>query len=366
MDISAAMRLSDVRTWYLLRYRTEHAYNTLEKTRTAFEHLIATVGDVRVDRLTAQMGELFIASLQDRHLKASSIVGYVKQLRPVIHRVRSLLRRDVPACRDLTVEVWSAKTLRTPKVERRNIRVYDPHEAHRLIASADEPLATAMAVGMTTGCRRGKLFNLCRWEVDMRAGTMMVQSKQDDIMEGTWEWTDKVTRDAVKPIPGWVVDRIRQLLERLPANQPYIHIPPARYRRLCGMIGQLPPSIRLNPVPHMNNKLNELFDKAGVAKRGRAFHALKSTFVTEALRGGASPQDVATLADHSSPTTTMRYYAAVGGHAVGQVRAIMEGLGPDRIGVTGLEPATFRPPAERSSQTEPHPVTLIVHRFGTR
>ena len=365
MDISATMTLGDVRLWYLLRYRDEHAHNTLEKTRTAFDHLIATVGDVRVDRLTPQMGEAFIAAMQDRHLKPSSIVGYVKQVRPVIHRVRSLLRRDVPACRNLNVEIWSAKALRTPKVGKRNIRTYDPAEALRLIASANEPLATAMAVGMTTGLRRGALFNLCRFEIDMREGCLRVQSKDDDLIEGTWKWQAKATRDVTKPVPSWVMDRIRQLFNQLPAYQPYIHIPPARYERLRGLIGQLPPSTRLNPVPHANNQLNALFDKTGVAKRGRAFHALKSTFVTEALRGGASPQDVAALADHSSPTTTMRYYAAVGGHACAQVRTIMDGLGPDRIGVAGFEPTTPRPPAECSGQAELHPVKLIVHRFGT-
>jgi len=364
MEVSAAMTLTDVRLWYLLKYQNfGHAYHTKEKTRRSFDNLIAAIGDVRVSELTVSMGDSFVDWMHGRGLKAISIVGYVKQLRPVIHRVRALLRRSCPACKDLKVEVWEAKTLHLPRVEKTNVRVYDPHEVHALIASADEPLATAMAVGMTTALRRGALFNLCRFEIDVQRGELRVQSKRNDLFDGTWEWEAKTTRDTVKPIPQWVLSRLVRLMNSLPADQPYVHVPAERYQRLRGKIGQIAPSIRYNPVPHMNNRLNDLFVKAGVAKRGRAFHALKATCVTELLKGGMAPQDVGALADHSSSTTTMRYYAAVGGHRVEQARPILENLGPE-IGVGGFEPPTSCSPSRRPNQAGPHPV-LTVHRFST-
>jgi len=342
-----------------------HSYHTKEKTRIGFDSLIAAIGDVRVAELTVSMGEAFIQSLHERGLRPTSIVGYVKQLRPVIHRVRSLLRRSCPACSELKVEVWEARALQLPKIAKQNVKVYDPHEVHALIASAREPLATAIALGVSTGLRRGALFNLCRFEVDLARGELRVQSKSDDLWEGTWAWEAKTVRDTVKPVPGWVLERVDRLVRSLPAEQPYLLIPPERYQRLRGKIGQIRPAIRYNPCPHMNNRLNALFEKAGIPKRHRAFHALKSTLVTDLLAGGMSPQDVGALADHASATTTMRYYAAVGGHRVEQARQILENLGPE-IGLTRLERATSCTPCTRSSQTELQPgCHLTVHRYST-
>lgn len=366
MDISAAMTLRDVRLWYLQKYKVwGHSYHTADKTQRGFDKLIAAIGDIRVCELTVAHAEQWIEHMHGCGLSLTSIVGYVKQVRPVIHRARALLRRTCPACHSLKAEVWEVKVLRLPKVKRKEIKVYTSQEAHALLASADEPLATAIALAMTTFLRRGTLFNVIKSDIDLERGELRVTSKQDDLLAGTWAFEPKTVVDRVKPLSAWIIEHyVRPLMARLPQHQPYLLIPPERYEKLRGRIGQMSPSLCGNPVPHMNSKLNALFAKAGVEKKqGRAFHSFKAFCVTEALHGGMSPQDVGALADHASPNTTMEYYAAIGGARTDQAREIFENLGPD-VGVTGLEPATSRPPAERSTKLS-HTPNLTVHRYST-
>jgi len=157
----------------------------------------------------------------------------------------------------------------------------------------------------------------------------------------------------------------------LPEGQPYLLVPPARYRHLMKLEadGKLTEEMRKCPDGNFGRNWQIICRKAGVTDV--IFRDLRATCITEWLEQGMMPHEVQRLAGHASINTTMKYYVGIRESMLDRAReASAAALGQDsvanllqvpqsskekelasamqtlvkagliKLGATGLEPAT--------------------------
>ena len=159
-----------------------------------------------------------------------------------------------------------------------------------------------------------------------------------------------------------------------PEGQPYLLLPPERYRHLMKLKdeGKLKDRIRKCPDGNCRRNWQVICKRAGIS--GGTFHDLRATCITEWFENGMMPHEVQRLAGHSSIDTTMNYYVGIreamidrakqassaalddkkwcrlvqdpkngkkdnNDEVAGAIQTLMK-AGVIKIGATGLEPAT--------------------------
>jgi len=160
----------------------------------------------------------------------------------------------------------------------------------------------------------------------------------------------------------------------LPDEQPYLLLPPERYKHVLALskAGQLDDRVAKCPDQNFYRNWKVICGKAGVDDA--CFQDVRATCITEWFEQGIMPHEVQRLAGHSSIDTTMKYYVGIRETMLARARqASSDALGEDfgthlartpnfehfersdvtvektqlvdnkklmEIGVTGLEPAT--------------------------
>jgi integrase len=172
---------------------------------------------------------------------------------------------------------------------------------------------------LTTGMRRGELFNTVWADIDFDAKTIEVCPKADT--EGTWEWHIKDNDRRTLPLPGQLVNLLTERQDRQPEGYPYIFVPPCRYdsiqqlrrRRRWTLL-----STRQNLVLNFTRQFRKVLKRAGV-KEG-TFHDLRRTALSNWLAERMSEYEVMNLAGHSDFGTTHKFYLAVADGLIDRAR----------------------------------------------
>ena len=120
------------------------------------------------------------------------------------------------------------------KVPKKAIRLFSNDEFERILAAARQPIWKArLLLAKTAALRKGEVLNLTLNDIDFVKGKVIVQPKDDT--RYTWRWVvkDKDRRE----VP--LIDKVAQLLigiqTELPEGQPYLLLPPNRYRYLMAL-----------------------------------------------------------------------------------------------------------------------------------
>ncbi len=223
-----------------------------------------------------------------------------------IHRARSALRSSLSwAERRELIAKNPARDLDMPteRVDRR----YTPskEEVMRLLRAADDEwptLGLLATIAANTGMRRGELVGLQWSDIDWKRQELTV-NRSVVVVGGRKSVKDPKTHQVrVVPIPSPLLDRLRSL-----------HAERAHQSAEAGVpLGPWIISENLGADYVRPDRLGKAWHK--VAKREGlsqvVLHGLRHFYGTAAIDNGMSAPSVAANLGHSSPITTMRFYAA--------------------------------------------------------
>ncbi len=221
--------------------------------------------------------------------------------------IRAFCRWMVESGRLRSNPVAGVKPYRADSDRRYERRPLEPEELARLVAAAElgpaingvPGIYRAMAyrVAAATGYRLEETISL---SVD---SFRLDGPNPEAVLSGS---RTKNGKEARQPLPKSLVGPLRDYLADLPpGGKPF---PLAYYRMGKAMRADLAAA----GIPHRTPE-------------GRAdFHSLRSTYITQLIKGGANIKTVQVLARHASPATTLQFYARA---TEADLRAAVEALG---------------------------------------
>jgi integrase len=179
-----------------------------------------------------------------------------------------------------------------PRIERQEMRFLEPHEIAALASTVDSRYRAAIYVAAYGGLRAGELFGLRPERVDLERGHL-------DIAEIVVEVRGHIVMGPPKtragrrtvPLPRAILDELRAHLKSAPAREFVFTAPEGGVVRL----GQWRQRVWKPAV-----------ERAGLGPL--RIHDLRHTAVALWIAAGASPNDIARRAGHSSVVTVLDRY----------------------------------------------------------
>ena len=334
---------------YLQNYRRT-SWSTRQLTKRSFKLLIKAVGDIDLEYFTVEHAEIFQNWLLDRFARTTANI-YLKTIRPAFRWAmrHHWIEKDVFA-------------IPLSKPSRRKVRIYEPFEFKAMLDAIPKEnkimWCGRLLLGRTCGLRRSETLHLRRCDIDYDRRLIHIQSRKETSKYLAWEPKGRECR--VLPMLDSLAEVLLEREKELPKEYPYLMITDIRYWRIQQMRKQgiLPQRVRLCPDENFAIPFQKILRRARVAHG--TFHDLRKTYLTEMAESGLPLHWLQKLAGHSDSQTTLNYYVTVR-----QQRMLTEArrLLGQLFGETGFEPATSRPPAGRSGQTELLPATISHRAF---
>ena len=245
-----------------------------------FHRFVQTAGHTDVVQLSHEDLEAFIAALQQRGLRPSSVARKVAAVRAFL---RFLSAEGVMGSALLD-------TFHQPRVGRRLPRTLTQREVNRLLAAAE---AESTPLGLrdqallqtlyATGARVSELARLRLQDVDFEAGTLRCLGK------GNKERIVPLYPEALKALRTYVED-----------GRPFLQRDPDEDTLFLNNLGK--------PLTRQGLWfLVQHYAEAAGLKGSVTPHTLRHTFATHLLEGGAELSDVQHLLGHANITTTQIY-----------------------------------------------------------
>jgi integrase len=272
---------------------------TVRGYRFKIKRITAKLGNIRLDKLTAQQVDRTYREWLDEGLDASSVHH--------LHRVLSAALRQAVKWG----LVASAATVRASPPPRRSPphQIPTPQVIQQLISAAEhrrQPvLAAAIALAATTGLRRGELAGL-RWDdVDLEGGRLHVRRTIKNDLDGGWMAGPTKTHQArAVALDTFTLAVLREHRARSDAwaRDAGVTIAPNAYVLTFDPSGCLP----MKP-----DSLGQAFGR--LCRRERIedlnLHSLRHFSASMLIASGRDVRTVAGRLGHSDATTTLRVYA---------------------------------------------------------
>jgi integrase len=256
------------------------------------------LGEIKLDRLTAQHIDAFYGKLRGRGLSAGSVRRHHALLHAALEQaVRWELLSKNPSDRATQPRAISC-AISTPTDE----------QVLSLIAEAernDHALAAAIVLASITGARRGELAAL-RWsDIDLSGRSLQIRRSLTAIRR---EWSDGSTKTRQT--------RKLSLDDSLAAYLAKRHAEQEAYAQLVGT-RLVKDAFILSPVadgsaPYMPDRLTDNF--RNLAKRAGLrthLHQLRHYSASVAIASGSDVRTVAGRLGHAQASTTLNIYAHV-------------------------------------------------------
>ncbi len=302
------LRLSEVLDEYLYD-EPGLGHSAIRKTRVAFRHMIAAIGDKPAGDVTRDdcrdFRRYMIRDAWNRRTGANGFTprstnGYIKCVRPIIAWARS-------AC-EVVNPFYGVKGIKEPALD---IRAFSQEEIGKLLQQASDEMRLFIVVALSTAMRKAELLNLRFCDIDFERKLAYVKSRPDSRVEGTWRWGPKKAYPTPLPLTDAAVDMIAERRMETP-GQPYMMLARRRYLGLRDRIGRLSDDNREHPDRNINQKFDRLMERAQVPKDGRSIHNLRKTACSAWMWSGKmSLKDVQTLMRHAGPELLINTYTAV-------------------------------------------------------
>ena len=315
-----SMRLTDFFQDSLTRTKGQVRATTLKETARAMKDFTACVGDIDVQEVGYEHGELFIQHCFDREVTAATVTKKVKHLKRVFQLAEDRGQLDRHPLR----------RLKPPKAPRRKIRVYSDQECRSLCKVARQyeekgsPIKWELLIRMClgTGMRRGELLNTTWRDIDFARMTVDVTPKSDSM--DTWEWHIEDTERRTLPLTSELIRLVVEHQMSQHEGYPYIFVPMARYECIQEFrrSGQWTVEKGRSPLSKFCHHFNKIRSLAGI--RTGTFHDLRRTCLSNWIVQGLSLHEVKELAGHANIETTERFYLAVRKEMLDRARAASE------------------------------------------
>lgn len=336
-------KLTNLVCEYLQAKQNRMAWSTKQLTKRAFKYLIGLIGDIDLEFFTVKHAELFQNHLLDKYSKTTANI-YIKTLRPAFRW----------AMREQWIET-DVFNIPLPKDITKRMRIYEPFEFQAMLDAANLMWRGRQLLAKTSGMRRSEVLNLNISDIDYDQGVVHIQPKKET--RDTWAWEPKGKRSRTVPLTETTASVLMEIQDEIPPGQAYLMLSELRNWRVLQMKrkGELSDRIRLCPDENFSTPFRRIIQRARVA--AGTFHDLRKTYLTEMAESGLPMHWLQKLAGHSSYQTTMTYYVAIREKKMlTEARRLSQ-----RIGATGLEPATSGPPDQRSTKLSYAPMTIGHH-----
>lgn len=315
---SPSMRLSEFMEDSLARTGGQIRENTRKEYASAMKDFISVIGDIDYRRVMLRHGEMYRQRCLDRGNSPAT----------VSKKLRHLKRFFQLAVDRKQLDKHPLKRVKPPKSSKKKIVTYSPDECERILKVAREyqkPKSLKwdllIIVALTTGMRRGELLNTVWSDIDFDAKTIDVSPKGNTAE--TWEWLIKDTERRTLPLTEEIVAMLAEHQSEQPEGYPYVFVPPYRYDRIQRLRQQGKWSLsdsRLKVINNFRCKFKRISKRAGI--KNKRFHDFRNTALSNWFAGGLREFDVMGLADHSSFSTTHRFYLAVADDLVDRARRV--------------------------------------------
>lgn len=267
----------------------------------AFGRLLAAVGDKPVDTVSPIDAQIFARQLAaGRDGKTPSPTTVNMYTRAVKAFFNWLVASEVLAKSPL-------RAIRPLRETRRGHRPYENDDVAAMLRHCpDDRWRLMITLAVTAGLRRGEILNLTVGEIDYLAGVITITAKQASA--ATWPWAVKDGESRSVPITAAAEALLLRVQAALPDGQPYVCLPPQRYRLLAERHrrGTLTYTERKCPVNNFTREFDRICQRAGVT--ARTFHALRGTCLSVMAENGLQPHELQTIAGHSDVRTTYSHY----------------------------------------------------------
>lgn len=232
-----SMRLSEFVQDSLDRTGKQIRENTRRECTFAMKHFIRVVGDIDFLSVQHQHGEKFLRVCLD---SGNSPATAAKKIRHLKRLLQLVVDRG-------QLEANPLGRVRSPRVPKRQVRVFADEECRRLVDTAyrsgigypvrwDLFIRRAcppfvwwgglMMTALCTGMRRGELLNATWRDLDFQRKTIHVSPKKDT--EYVWQWHIKDTDRRTLPLTEEVVGLLAQHHADQPDGYPYVFVPAFR------------------------------------------------------------------------------------------------------------------------------------------
>jgi integrase len=237
----------------------------------------------RMSGITPLVVQDFLSYLEEKKISPATRKKVYRYLKVIIHHAQSLemIGRD------------PTSSIRSPRVERKEMDCLTPDEVSRLLSEADDQLMPLLAVACFAGLRQGEILGLKWGDVDFIHGNIRVVRTYDPDY-GFSEPKSNASRRAV-PIPQFLVSILKRLYEKRGHPEPDELVFPNSAGK---------PQNRSNLVTRdFENALKD----AGI--RRIRFHDLRHTYASLCIAAGMDPKALQKAMGHASISMTMDTYA---------------------------------------------------------
>jgi integrase len=262
-------------------------------------HLVPTLGEVKLQKLTAQQLDRLYAQKLEDGLHPTTVAAIHNMLHTALDKAirLGLISRNV------------CKLVTPPRVTQKEIKTLTVEQIRKLLEVAkSDPLEALFVLAVTTGMRRGELFGLKWQDIDFQKGILYVQRALVRMPTGEgYKETEPKTKKSKRPIvltaralEALNEHRARQLEQKSKVgdawqNHDYV---------FCSPIGT-----HLQPGRNGLVRLKRLLQKAGLPEI--RFHDLRHSTATLLLSEGVHPKVVQEILGHSDIGMTMDTYSHV-------------------------------------------------------
>jgi len=252
-------------------------------------------GDIPAVDVTEDMAEDFRLWLHNEERGKVSANIYLSNIKPLF--------AWLAAGRQPYIPFNPFADIRRYRTERMVRPIFEPEEINRLLKMADARWKVIVLLGAEHSLRRGEVLNLCRDDIEGR--WLHVRAKKKTAT--TWPWTIKNHAQTLLPISPRLAQALPDLQRIVPVAQPYLIVPPDRYRRMLHLQAEnsLTPDDRGKPYSNFNRAWRQLQRRASVPLR--PYKDLRTTFACALRLGGMGADDVSEQMRHSSLAVTQAY-----------------------------------------------------------
>lgn len=268
-----------------------HAPKTIKSyTEQTRNHIIPSLGQIQLRKLTPQHVQHFLRSRLDSGLSSSSVNGIHRVLRAALSRAEKdqLVARNV------------AKLVQPPPVSSRSEKFFTPDDLRKLFEQMrGHYLENLFKAAPFLGMRLGEMTGL-RWKdvsFEKKELTVNVQLQRND---GKFEFRPPKSRSSKRIIP---IDDVEELLKSQRAMHMLSGFANPMDLVFLGSNGNpLDPKL-------VNSHLKALCRKAGISEL--SFHSFRHTTATLMLSDGEEAAEVMSYLGHSQISLTVNTYKGV-------------------------------------------------------
>ena len=261
-----------------------------------FKHILPAIGNIQLQKLTAQQ----VQALYARKVKE----GYSAS---VIHSIHGLLHKALDqAVRWKLIGRNVCEGISLPRQTRHEIQPLAKEQAQKLLKTAKgHRLEGLLTLALATGMRKGELLSLKWQDINFDDKSLQVRRTVGKFKGGYKESEPKTTSSRRKiMLPQFVIDalkqhRVRQLEAHLKASTAWVE----RDLVFCNINGEYFPFTSLDDLFH------DLLEEAGLPYM--RFHDLRHSAATILLTMGVHPKLVQELLGHSQIRMTLDTYSHV-------------------------------------------------------